>query len=547
MRVTVLLAGVWLVAAPVWPQGDTGIEIHGVVREIGLGLGLTGAEVTIFEFAGPARQKTAVATALTDPAGEFIFHPARLGDYWIAVKKQAYFASIPIEGVASLGSINAKPPAEETGTLVTVSAAHPSQEVRLALMRPGELSGTVLDDSDKPIRNTLIEITMAGPPAAGRAAVSTDSAGVFRAPMLMPGDYIIKATPRGTSFGRALPKFSQDDLTKIDQELEAAYWPDVPDQVSAASVRVSPGASLSLGTIHLHKTPSYRVRVSIEGCASGDAPSLTIIAPGERALPVLQDDSVAGRPFARVESCEDALVLGLKPGSYTFQLDGRRTWASTAVEVVNKNREARLTLSSGVDVSGRIILNKAAGDGVTLPALDKVSVEIGPGARAAPDAKGAFRASNVMGPSQRIHLDGLSDKYCVKEIRVDGQAALDGVAMLYQGSVLEIVLDDQPASVLGSVTDGDKPFSQPLVFVAKWPSPAGVSPHSITGDNRGQFQITGLEPGEYRVLAVPSTPLPDGQQIKETMLGKLWADAERVTLERGGSKTVALKLTDPLR
>jgi hypothetical protein len=138
------------------------------------------------------------------------------------------------------------------------------------------------------------------------------------------------------------------------------------------------------------------------------------------------------------------------------------------------------------------------------------------------------------------------DKYYVKEIRLDGRAAPGGVVKLYWGSQLEIVLDDQPAALTGSVTDGDKPFSQPLVFVAKWPT-LEVPLRPAIGDNDGRFQIAGLEPGEYRVLAVQSTAMPDGMQIGETMLGRLWSSAEHVTLERGGSQSVALKLSDPLR
>lgn len=152
-----------------------------------------------------------------------------------------------------------------------------------------------------------------------------------------------------------------------------------------------------------------------------------------------------------------------------------------------------------------------------------------------------------MGPGHRVSVDGLGNKYYVKEIQVDGRAAPDGVGRLYQGSQIEIVIDDQPAAITGSVSDGDKPFSEPLIFAAKWPSLAVATLGPVIGDNSGQFHITGLDPGEYHALAVPSTPLPDGQQIGSGMLGKLWSDAERVTVERGGSKAVALKLSDPLR
>src|ERR1035438_3787198 len=136
MNLRGLILLVALAAGQAGAQNDPIIEIHGLVTEIGLGIGLAGAEVTVYEFAGPDRTKTLYATAPTDPHGEFRFHPERYGDYWVEVTKQAYIASISMEGTASL-----KPPAAETGTLITVSSAHPSQEVRFALMRPGELTG----------------------------------------------------------------------------------------------------------------------------------------------------------------------------------------------------------------------------------------------------------------------------------------------------------------------------------------------------------------------------------------------------------------------
>jgi hypothetical protein len=145
-----------------------------------------------------------------------------------------------------------------------------------------------------------------------------------------------------------------------------------------------------------------------------------------------------------------------------------------------------------------------------------------------------------------IGLTGLGGKYYVKEFRVDGRVVPDGDIPLRQGSQLEIVIDDKPATIIGTVTEGGKPFGQPLVFVAKWPT-LELSEFSTTGDNDGRFQLTGFAPGEYRVLAVQSTSQPDGQQISPLMLGKFWSSAEKVTLERGESHSVALKLSEPMR
>jgi hypothetical protein len=211
------------------------------------------------------------------------------------------------------------------------------------------------------------------------------------------------------------------------------------------------------------------------------------------------------------------------------------------VEITNRNLEVQLTMSPEVDASGRFVV----GEGVTLPSFEKVRI-MGSFFASPPDAKGAFRLNGVRGATVRILVAQLGSGYYVKEIRVDGRVAPDDVVALRQGSQLEIELDDKPATIAGSVTDGDKPFSQPLIFVAKWPSVQVVA-SKIIGDNDGRFRVTGLAPGEYRVLAVQSVALPDGQQIWDGMLSKLWGTAEKVKLERGGSQSVALSLSNPMR
>src|ERR1700730_14986418 len=102
-----------LIAGRAWAQSNTPIEIHGVLTELGLNLGLAGADVTLFEFVGPQRVRTVLATSATDTGGTFQFHPERFGDYWVEVKKQGYFATIPMNG-----QFSSAPLSETTGTLV---------------------------------------------------------------------------------------------------------------------------------------------------------------------------------------------------------------------------------------------------------------------------------------------------------------------------------------------------------------------------------------------------------------------------------------------
>ncbi len=523
---------------------STPIQIHGTVTEIGLG-GLAAAQVAVYEFAGPEREKRVLTTNVTGRDGRFKVDLARFGDYWVEVKKDAYFASIPIEGP---GSVSQKPPATETGTLVTVSAAHPSADVRFSLMRPGGLNGTVLDEADKPLAYTLVELWMAGASALSHSTAQTDTNGVFHTRTLMPGEYIVQISPRADVFLTPFKKFSDEEMAVVDEGLEGVYWPNARDEASATPARISPGSEASLGVVHIRKTPSYRAHVSFGGCRPENLPTLSVINRGNPTSPL--DLAHFLLPLARkLESCEDVIVLALKPGSYTFSLSAKGEFASAPVDIGNKNGEVKLTLAPTAEISGSFVVN----DDVKMPDLSKVAVELQPAESGAapvsvspPDAKGVFGAKGVSNLAYRVVCYGLSDQFYVKEVRVDGQAAPDSIVHLYSGSQLELVLDNHPATLTGSVTDRGEAFSQPLIYLVKWPSQVQVKARPVTGDNSGQFQIGGLEPGEYRVLAVPSTPLPDGEQIGLPMLSRLWSTAESVVIERGDTKTTALTLVNPL-
>jgi hypothetical protein len=546
-----------LTALPGWAQNagengaekqSSGIQIHGTVTEIGLG-GLAAAQVTVYEFAGPEREKRVLTTTVTGGDGRFQIDLARFGDYWVEVKKEAYFASIPIEGPGSQVSLaSQKPPAAETGTLVTVSAAHPTAQVRFSLMRPGGLTGTVLDEADKPLAHMLVELWMAGAPALSHSTAQTDNNGVFHTRTLMPGAYIVQISPRADIFLTPFKKFSDDEMAVIDEGLEGVYWPNARDEASATPARISPGSEASLGVVRLRKTPSYRAHVSMGGCRAENLPVLSVI---DRANPTSPLDFTRFLlPLARkLDSCEDVIVLALKPGSYTFVLTAKGEFAAAPVEIGNKNREVKLTLTPTADISGGF----TASDDVKIPDLSNVRVDLKPAESGAanisvsrPDVHGIFGAKGLSNLAYRVVCYGLSDRFYVKEIRVDGQPAPDGIVHFYSGSKLELVLDNHPATLTGSVTDRGEAFSQPLIYLVKWPSQVEVKAHPVTGDNSGQFQIGGLEPGEYRILAVSSTPLPDGEQIGLPMLNRLWSAAESLVLDRGETKTSNLTLSDPL-
>ena len=263
-------------------------------------------------------------------------------------------------------------------------------------------------------------------------------------------------------------------------------------------------------------------------------------------------------------ACGEELVLwNLRPGSYGLVLkhgeELDRSVASLTFDVVNKDLKLTASLARVTNVVGRLVAADGAGK-IQFDRLKIMPVEVtrtGPqyGEYSGPvpvDSDGRFQLVSrypfgkfliwLMAP------DGAGDY--VKEIRFNGRVvtgnpiALDGSS---GAQSLEIVVDDQPAAITGVVSDGDHPASKPYVFLTKWPMPAELAfarPQGMDGDDDGQFRFTELVPGEYRVIAVSQS---DRDMLDEPgVLQRLLADAEKITLNRGGVQGITLKLVDPL-
>jgi hypothetical protein len=262
-------------------------------------------------------------------------------------------------------------------------------------------------------------------------------------------------------------------------------------------------------------------------------------------------------PLAQAPCGKDLLVSGFSPGNYRLLLgiDDRtrenRGTASVAFSIIKENLEITAPLTPGVTVDAAFVPAEGAKPPdfaklkISLNSVDHVGFPADP-MNVPADADGKVRLEYVRALGHRVFLSGLGPGSYVKEMRYNGiPVSGDIVPLDIAASThsLVIVIDDKPGAILGAVTSRDKPVPQAFVIARKWPPNGGQNMFDwarARGDDNGNFQMTGLGPGEYRIIALRSMT-PD---ITFATVEQALAAGKKVEIGHGGFQNMKLELTE---
>ncbi|MBZ5582138.1 MAG: carboxypeptidase-like regulatory domain-containing protein [Acidobacteriia bacterium] len=520
-------------------------EIRGVVLESGTTQPVVDAEVSLY-FLGEARPSIrvgvgmlkAVSLTRTDFAGAFSFKADKPGYYTVAVKKEGY--SAPTGGGVQQQD-------------VTLTADAPSGEARLALSRPGRMTGRVVEEETRRpiagVRVTARSYMRMNGRRIGMApgSVTTDADGQFVLPNLPPGDYMAEVNPWRREL---LTKFTEDDVDKTDQGLEHTFWPGGHGEDSAIPVALHSGATVDIGILPVKKTTYYRLHVHMPPSVCGAGDTMMVYEHVPMSMITISDKA----------ACRDEmLITGFPPGSYALILavnskaPAERAMAHIPFVIADESVEITAPLERGVVLDVAL----AAAEGAKAPEYSGIAVAVRP-VDMIPfanvvmpvklDAKGGVRISGVQTGPVDIDVMGLSKGYYVKEIQYNGIPAATRRVQLEKSAMahsITVVVDDKPATITGAVTKDDKPVSKPSVILVKWPLPDGepFMPTAIApGDDTGKFQAAGLAPGEYRAVAVASQQ--EYFNREPNTLERALAEAKKIEVGRGAFVNVTLELKE---
>ncbi|HEY1337998.1 MAG TPA: carboxypeptidase-like regulatory domain-containing protein, partial [Bryobacteraceae bacterium] len=538
------------------PQANTGSpgsapRIRGHVVEEGAGQPIGNAEVSLY-FLGPERprirtglaQMAKAAAAESDSGGAFEFKPKELGFYAIAVTKEGYSAD------------------SGAHQEVTLTSAEPIAEIRLSLVRAGRIAGIVTDEgTGKPVAGVklkawdarMLSLLTTGRGAfygrpnfgAGREAI-TNVDGEFTIPEVIPGKYVVEVSPKALFGERLLSKFSEDDLKQADSDYEHTYWPGGHGADASFAAAVVSGASVDIGRITVRKVEYHRVHVRIPPATCTPSDKLMVYEQSGSYQLAIADDA----------PCTDMLIGGFPPGASSLILATRgskntRLMASVPLVIGDENIQVTAPLARGLALDGKFIHADGAAPDLSNARISLRADGMIPFADllepAKPDSAGKFSFIGIAAVNQKVTVSGLRAGDYVKEILYNGAPIEAGVLALGKGAMsqsLTVVVDDKAATVTGVVKDGDTVVSQPFVLVASWPLSANHSFEPVArtiGDAKGAFQMTGIAPGEYRVLAVPS--MEEYSSRAPGVLERALATAEKLDLGPRGFRNITLEPT----
>lgn len=474
-----------------------------------------------------------------------------------------YSLSVSREGYVTLEYGQVRP--FEDGKPLDITAGQVLDNVDFSLPRGAAITGRITDELGDPITDVEVqalrrqfangqrELVLAG------RTTQTNDLGAYRIFGLMPGDYIVRASPRDIPLG---PATEADQVT-----YPTAYYPGVIDVRQAQTVTVSLGQEVSSVVFPLVLSRLSRVSGTVIG--SNGRPLAAAIV--RIRAPAGTDASASAINAAnsgdnRVREDGSFELKEVPPGEYVLDIQQRNTrempemspsqleFASITISVSGDIDNISVVTMTAVTVSGRVVYQGGKPPEselrVTADAPGAASVITGPDfAAGRVDSDGTFELPRVSG-LQMIGVQGIPPGWMLKDITIAGMNITDTPYDFRVGNSvtdLVITLTDRLSEIRGSVHDGrGRPVADYVLVV--FPEDARLWAawsryvQTTRPNQSGTYSMKGLPAGRYFAALVPA--LENGLQNDPAVLEQLRAGARSFSLTEGQTLDLNLEMTE---
>lgn len=491
--------------------------------------------VSVMNTTGPA--------TLTDDAGRFRVEVPSPSEFRFAIYKNGFS---PIEAADS--------------PVIALKQGESKGSVTLTLTAECAIEGHVFDpDLEKPIAGLRVSVwpyqSFGGPmrflPGSG---TKTDAEGKYRISGLKPGKYRLIAGP---SVDPKIRPLTEENGPQIFYP--KLYFPGSPDDVGAATIELAPGAQQ--GAMDFRMTRAKVVRVHGKLVRADGQPVRGSVVFYRRITSETGMSGIADLGQMDNPSAFEISTVGEEPFELQAMLRGtlRNERFRGAVSIAPGRSGADdivLTLMPGVTITGTLH-SEGANPGKEDPLWTAASKEIGVTQRSetyvpmADEAMptpvsrtdGSWRIDHVMPSALRLDLAGLPPGYVITAMSYNSADTAIGRVEMSPGAIahhVDITVAQVANSISGSVTRNDKPVSGAFVYLLREPVPtgrAGWRQRQVKANERGVYSISSLEPGGYRLCAIP----PDGD-LDVAMSRLMSIESQRIEITKTTNATLNLSI-----
>ncbi len=520
-------------------QQNSTASISGTVTSAATGEPIRKARIIL----SPDEGNKQAYAAVTDAGGNFSIDAIAPGRYDLSAEHRGYVSQ-------RYHQENADAP----GAMLTLGAGQIINNLSFRLRQTAVIDGHVYDEDGDPLQGASVQILRRGYVNGKRTLTTvgqgmTDDRGEYRIFDIEPGHYYVMA-----SWGQ--DRGFDGPGTQGEPNYAPVFYPNADAADHAAPMDLHPGDEIPGVDFQLMPSDTHGYEISgkaVNPAAAKGSSNIFVTLVGENPQTEFMPNSA--RRMVANTSDGTFRFSDVAPGDYVLAAmainpgNNPPESASQAVTVVDSNVQGlSLSVTPGISISGHLSSEGSAASGAGATVALQPQDELGLGGRQAlVQADGTFTITGVADGTYTLNVWSRCGGCFVKAVSSRG-VDLFGKQINVQGGIgpspLEITYSSNTAEVSGTVSTAD---NQPAIGALVAVVPAADAPNresqfrTATTDQYGRFDVTGIPPGNYTVIALKG--LTDDESFLDPDFMQPLADkAQSLQLTESDRETVQLNL-----